>query len=240
MLRRAGLALPMRVRERLFPGMHPFDLRHGTDSSGLLYAPDLPTGNAHDANNEGYYASAPSMFRRLVERWQTTLAEDEMSTYAFIDLGCGKGRVLLMAAEFPLRSITGVEMHAGLGETARQNVARWLRRPRACARIEVVTGDALSFDLPDGPVVLFLFNSFDAEVVRELRERLVEAARVRTAPIDLLYVHPDQAEVLGRSPWLELLVEEEIPFSAEDAAADFFKVNTDLCHIYRIAGRAGQ
>lgn len=240
MLRRAGLALPVRVRERLFPGVHPFDLRHGTDTSGLLYAPDLQTGNAHDASNEGYYASAPSMFRELMERWRATLAESDLGAYAFVDLGCGKGRVLLMAAEFAFRSITGVEMHAGLAETARRNVALWLRRPRTCAQIEIVTGDALTFDLPDGPVVLFLFNSFDAEVVRDLRERLVEAARRRTAPIDLLYVHPDQAGVLERAPWLELLMAEEIPFSAEDAAADVFKANMDLCHIYRLAGRAGQ
>ena len=247
--------LPEAAAQRLLRRWHPFDLRHGTDTGGLLYAPDLPTGHSNDAFNEGYYATAPSVFRTLIARWKDTLqpAGLRVSDYSFVDLGCGKGRALLLASEFGFRSITGIELNPGLCAAAEQNVRHWRRRRRACPPISVVCGDVLESPLqapssPDRPLVLFLFNSFSAEVVRGLLARLTgvghdtagqtgkagPSARARSAPIDLLYVHPDQAAIVERTPGVELLADMVIRFSAEDAAADAFGVDVDRCAVYRM------
>jgi hypothetical protein len=71
-------------------------------------------------------------------------------------------------------------------------------------------------------------------VMTELLEGQVAAARVRDTPIDLIYLHPDQDGLVRRAPEFELLADEEIPFSAEDAAADAFDVASDRCVIYRL------
>lgn len=256
--------LPEAAAQRLLRRWHPFDLRHGTDTGGLLYAPDLPTGHSSDAFNEGYYATAPSVFRTLIARWEDTLAPAglRVSDYSFVDLGCGKGRALLLASEFGFRSITGIELNPGLCAAAEQNVRHWRRRRRACPPISVVCGDVLESPLqapssPDRPLVLFLFNSFSAEVVRGLLARLTgvgsdamgqrrqmgptsrtgqarPAALTRSAPIDLLYVHPDQAALVERTPGVELLADMVIRFSPEDAAADAFGVDVDRCAVYRM------
>jgi len=225
--------------------VHPFDRIHGVDTSGLLYADVLATGHAHDASSEGYYATAPSLFHGALARWQTTLSGHagqnfSLGDYTFIDLGCGKGRVLLMASEHPFRKITGVELNARLAKVARRNVARWLRTARACSHISLMVGDVMQLRLPDGPVVLFLFNSFAAPVMTELLEGLAAAASVRATPrggavpMDLIYIHPEQDNLIRRAPGFELLADEEIPFSAEDAAADAFEVSHDRCTIYRL------
>lgn len=226
--------MPARLARPLLRRIHPFDLRHGTDTGGLLYAPDLPTGHEHDACNEGYYATAPSVFRGLIARWEDTLARLKLrsSNYHFIDLGCGKGRVLLLASELPFRSVTGIELHAGLCASARSNVQKW-RQQRAGAPIGINCGDVLDSALPDGPVVLFLFNSFGADVMRRLLEKLAAAARQRSAPIDLLYVHPDWAQMVANAHGVETLFRGDIPFSREDALADVFGVDVDDCAIYR-------
>lgn len=222
---------------------HPFDLRHGTDTGGLLYASDLVSGHAHDEFNEGYYATTPSLFRGLVARWVDLLAStsqgDErralrLEDYAFVDLGCGKGRALLLASEYRFRTVTGLELHPGLCAVAEKNARRWLRRKRACGRISVLCADVLAAPIPDGPVVLFLFNSFSAEVVRGLMEQLTERSRGRSAPIDLLYVHPDQAAIVERAPGVEVLFNGDIFFSREDRLADVFGVGVDRCGVYRI------
>lgn len=234
----AGLAARLR---KLFGGpeapgttQHPFDALHGTDTTGLLYADDLASGHAHDPFNEGYYATAPSLFGGALACWRQTLTADKVEDYTFLDLGCGKGRALLLASELPFRSVCGIELNRQLVRTARRNVRKWLRRPRACRRIAVDCADVLDFRLPAGPIVLFLFNSFTAEVLAPLIERLAAAARLRSAPIDLIYVHPDHARLLAEMPGIELLFQAEVRFSEEDAAADVFSVASDCCSIYRI------
>ncbi|HTX77222.1 MAG TPA: class I SAM-dependent methyltransferase [Terracidiphilus sp.] len=213
---------------------HPFDAIHGTDTAGLIYADELGTGHAHDGHNEGYYATAPSLFAGALAQWRQTLNAGNVKDYAFVDLGCGKGRALLLAAELPFRSVRGIELNPQLVRIARRNLRKWLRRPRACRGVAVERGDVLDLQLPAGPVVLFLFNSFSAEVLAPLMERLTAAGRLRTAPIDLIYVHPDLDPLITGALGTEPVCRAEIAFSAEDAAADVFQVAFDAVSIYRV------
>jgi len=228
------------IRSRVFrpeQGKHPFDRAHGVNTSGLLYANALATGHPNDVYSEGYYATAPSLFHGAMALWQKSLYSLTMADYTFVDLGCGKGRALLMASDFPFHAILGVELNAKLAAVARRHVTGWTRSRRACRTASVVEGDVLELPIPDGPVVMFLFNSFEMEMVRGLLERLVEAARTRSAPIDLVYIHPEHDNLVRQTAGIERLADENIPFSAEDAAADAFGVSVDQCCIYRMAGR---
>lgn len=220
--------------------MHPFDQRHGVDTSGLLYPDRLPSGHPHDAHSEGYYATAPSVVSALIARWAETLPALGLSLedYTLLDLGCGKGRVLMLASQFPFESVIGIELHPMLARIARRNLARWMRTPHPCRDVHIVHGDVLSTQLPNGPVVLFCFNSFGREIVRRLLERLVQLARTRTQPIDLLYVHPEHSLLVDQTPGMELLFEEDFPFDREDAEADVFEVDFDRCSAYRLRGWA--
>ncbi len=243
--RARGLAESLRqlvadMRCRIFPpqqATHPFDRLHGVDTSGLLYADTLAVGHPHDFYSEGYYATAPSLFHGALARWQSTLSGSSIEDYTLIDLGCGKGRVLMMASEYPFRAVAGVELSAKLARVARRNLAKWLRKPHASATVNLVQGDVLQLPIPDGPLVLFLFNSFEAEIVKRLLGRLVEASQTRSAPIDLIYIHPDHDNLVRQTAGMNLLANENIPFSAEDTSADAFEVDVDQCCIYRLDGR---
>src|SRR5215472_14281461 len=99
---------------------HPFDVRFGVDTSGLMYADRLATGHEHDRYSEGYYATAPSLFEGAMSLWMSSLEADaRVEDYALVDLGSGKGRVVMMASGYPLRTVRGVELHAGLVRVAR-------------------------------------------------------------------------------------------------------------------------
>jgi SAM-dependent methyltransferase len=222
---------------------HAFDVRHGVDTSGLYYADRLPTGHAHDRYSEGYYATAPSLFHGAMALWAGTLPTGvRVEDYAFLDLGCGKGRVVMMASLYPFCSVEGIELNAGLVRVARRNLRRWMQDQSrigraACRDVRVEQGDVLGLDLPDGPVVLFLFNSFGAEVLAALMEKLARIGAWRGAPVDLIYIHPDHDRLLAATPGVKLLCCEEIPFSGEDAGADLFGAASDVCSVYRVSDR---
>lgn len=236
---------------RLFaarPEKHPFDRRHKVDTGGLIYAEALAWGHEHDHESAGYYATAPSLFHQAIWRWSGLLAGSgyTLGDWAFVDIGSGKGRVVMMASEYAFREVVGVELNPGLIKIARRNLRTWMRArmrtrfrtqsrsARDCGNVHLVKGDALSFPLPDGPVVLFFFNSFEREMVRIWLERLVNVAATRSAPIDLIYVHPEHRELFHQTPEVELLADEVMPFSEEDAAADVFGVTMDRYAIYRM------
>ena len=227
---------------RLFPsreGRHPFDRTHRVDTGGLIYADGLSTGHEHDIHSAGYYATAPSLFRGAMERWGAPLQESSfrLTDYAFVDIGCGKGRVVLLASEYAFREVVGVELNPHLASMARRNLNRWMRGRRACRNVRIIHGDALSFPLPDGPVVLFFFNSFEEEMVRRWVGKLAEAAAARPATIDVIYMHPEHHKVFAATPGIRILADTEIALSPGDAAADAFGVSVDRCTIYRIEAR---
>ena len=106
--------------------LHPFDAKYGTDTGGYLGPEELVKGRENDALNYGYSAIAPSVFREACRRWRETLptVSGRIEAYGFVDVGAGKGRALLLAAELPFRKIIGVELNEELTRIAQKNVAR--------------------------------------------------------------------------------------------------------------------
>lgn len=232
--RGSGLALTALPGAGVQQKRHPFDREHGVDTSGLIYGEDLAWGHEHDHESAGYYATAPSLFHQAIERWSALLTGSgyTLSDYTLVDIGAGKGRVVMMASEYAFREVVGVELNPDLAKIARKNLRAWTRSAHACRDLRLVKGDALSFPLPDGPVVLFFFNSFEREMVRMWLERLVDLASKRTAPIDVIYLHPEHHKLFLETPGMETLAQIDLPLSPEDAASDAFGVSFDRCTIY--------
>jgi SAM-dependent methyltransferase len=175
------------------------------------------------------------LFRGAIEHWRATLeAPVRLSDYAFVDIGCGKGRVVMLASEYAFREVAGVELNPQLASVGRRNLHRWMKRKRACRNVRIAHTDALSFPLPDGPLVLFFFNSFEEEMVRLWLDRLVEASASRSAHIDLIYMHPEHHKLFIETPGMKILAEIVLPLSPEDASFDAFGVSFDPCTIYRL------
>jgi len=99
----------------------------------------------------------------------------------FIDIGSGKGRVCLFASRFhPFRRIIGIEFSQPLIETANANLAKWGAR-----HVEFIHADATQWQIPDGNSIVFLFNPFDAQIMR----RFLTANRLHFRKYDSLLVY---------------------------------------------------
>jgi hypothetical protein len=247
---------PRRARDLLqwtaFP-VHPFDQMHGVDTSGLVPATHLVTGHANDEHITAYYGVAPSILRALIGAWRASGPPHSIEEYTFIDVGAGKGRGLLVASEYSFRKVIGIELNAEMAAIARQNVERWTRAhsedPTAArlAPIELFEQDALDFDLPQTPTLLFLFHPFEAPVLKQLLRRIETQFARRPGTLDLLYVNAECADVIDRNPGFTQLFRKNVPMSPEDHAADleaiarqkeYGSTGDEECAIYRYTGRA--
>jgi SAM-dependent methyltransferase len=110
--------------------------------------------------------------------------------FTFVDLGCGKGRALLMAAAFPFARIIGVEISKALCDAARANIAKGKIRYRVCQRIECVQASATDFEFPTTPLVVYCFNPFGAEVLSQVLERLTVSAASQPRQVIAIYCNP--------------------------------------------------
>jgi hypothetical protein len=237
--RRTLINVCRRVRDRLFPQKYPpdpFDLKFGVDTGGFVEAKRLVSGHPHDGHSVSYWGTATSLFQGAIARWSESLAATPCTIrdYSLIDMGCGKGRVVMLASDFPFQKVIGVELSPMLVSIAQQNLAKWRAMPHLCEDIGVLQADVLEVPFPESAVLVYVFNPFDAHLTQLLLDRLQTLSRSRSAPIDIIYMRPEYAELFDRVPNMHLLWSGDVPFSPEDAAADLFRGSAQGCFIYRL------
>jgi SAM-dependent methyltransferase len=101
--------------------------------------------------------------------------------FVFVDLGSGKGKVLMLAAQYPFRKVLGVELWEDLHQIALANLDSFRERADCATDVTSIRMDAAEFPLPEEPLVLYFFNPFPeavlARALANLRESLARAPR---------------------------------------------------------------
>ena len=216
--------------------IHPFDRKYGTDTGGYLGPEDLVNGRANDAHNHGYSAIAPSVFHEACRRWRETLPamSGRIDAYSFVDVGAGKGRALLLAAELPFRKVIGVEVTEELARIAQRNVARWSRVAKPKSKIRVIHEDAAKFRWPRSPLLVYLYNPFACSLVAQMAENLAAVAASGSGLVDLLYINPTCTDTLTAQGLFLRLWTARIPMDEADQKADPYGTSSDLVSCYRL------
>ena len=177
-------------RRRLRFGDLDFDFEHRADTtwSNIRFSTRLREVFA----GRGYQPTDPSIFREMMEHITA-----DLSGYTFIDLGSGKGRALLLAREHPFRRIVGMELLPELHEVAKQNLARLPVEEHT--RFELLCGDAREFAFPSGPLFLYLFDPFPAEILADVLANLEGSMARDPRPVILAYQNPISERVIAAS-----------------------------------------
>jgi SAM-dependent methyltransferase len=173
---------PERRRRRYGDAEYDWERRANTTSGGVG-ARSRFLGLLHSE----YQPIEPEIFREIMAR-----LEIEFKQFTFVDIGSGKGRALLLAAEYPFRRIIGVELLPELHEIAKQNVAQ-------DGRIELRCGDAAEFTFPLEPLVIYLFNPLPEAGTSEVVEKLQTCLREFPRPAYVIYVNPVYEQTVFRS-----------------------------------------
>lgn len=239
------LRLPRLTKKEGFT-LHPFDLKHGVQTSGLIPGRLLKTGHAHDRHSTAYFGVAPSVFHALLKRWQRTSPCSPLDRFTFVDIGAGMGRAMLLASEFPFKKVEGIEINPALAAVARSNIDAWQSAGRAVAPMQITCRDVLQCPFPKGPCLAFLFNPFGEAVVRRLLKHLARTFANRHGQLDLLYVNNEQDRVIERHPGFTRLFLGQVRRTRSDAIADhkimanqpdgeYAAANYEDCSIWRFS-----
>jgi hypothetical protein len=140
----------------------------------------------------------------------------------------------MLASDLPFRRVIGVELNPALVSTARKNLVKWMASSHACEEIEILNADALEFAFPDSPTLLYVFNPFDAHVTQLLLDRIHAVSLTRSAPIDIIYMTPEHADLFAAVPNLHLLKQGRAPLTPEEMAVDAFQTQSLGYCLYRL------
>jgi SAM-dependent methyltransferase len=145
------------------PDVDLFDSKYGVDTARIVSvgALDIPGDKLQYSNR--YETVAPEIFFRVMG--EIPLKHED---FVFVDLGCGKGRILLLASCFPYHAIEGVEVSPTLCEIARGNIRVFKDNMQKCCHINVRCEDAATYRLPERSVVLYLYDPFDDITMRRV------------------------------------------------------------------------
>jgi SAM-dependent methyltransferase len=179
------------VRSYIEERKEAFDARFGTDTA----APSFGRGQARGAYF--YVATTASVIYEILN--SLALQAD---TFAFVDMGSGKGRALLVASEFAFAKIVGIELSSHLHRIAQENIERYRPSSQQCTDFDLRCMNVVDYEYGPAPPVLFLFDPFGRETLRSVVANLEASLRENPRDAYVVYVYPQFEDVLQDSPVL--------------------------------------
>ena len=143
-----------------------FDRRHQLDTRSEVAINDLDISDEDKQHADKYKPTRARYFRKIMAKL------DLPREGVFVDVGCGKGRILLLAAEHGFDQVVGLEISPSLCEIAERNVAIFRENTPTASSIEVVCTNILDYQMDGSETVFFLYSPFDQPVTKTFLEMI--------------------------------------------------------------------
>ena len=189
-----------RARDHRYVYDSAFDIEHGVDTLGVVEPDEMAVPEPLHRGVERYEAAEPEFFEFLLQRAGPLAPRDRI----FIDIGSGKGRVLLMAAMADFRRVVGVELDSRLHDIACRNITIMSRR-FPFAEVRSVNQDGITYEFPRRPTVCFINNPFDRGQIERLLDNLEDSLAAHPRDMLLIYIHAFHIDAIRqRGGWREV------------------------------------
>ncbi len=111
-----------------------------------------------------------------------------------VDFGCGKGRVLAVAAKYGFQKIIGVDFAPALCNDALKNIER-IKPLYPDTNFKVVCDDVVNYKIENDTNVFFFFNPFDEVIMLEVVKNILNSLKQNERKIYIIYVNPLHKEI---------------------------------------------
>lgn len=99
--------------------------------------------------------------------------DQSFEKWSLMDVGAGKGRVLITAADCGASEVIGVDFSSELTDQAKRNISMFKKlNPNNKTKFKIIESDILDLELDKSTDVYFLFNPFDSVILQQFIEQL--------------------------------------------------------------------
>lgn len=110
----------------------------------------------------------------------------------FLDIGCGKGRAMFVAAHYKFTHISGIDISKKFCDYT-EHLMKQL--PFKNVHTSVLHADAFYYRIPKDIQVIFLFNPFDEVIMSGVVENILISLEQRPRDLYIIYMNPQQKEL---------------------------------------------
>ena len=109
----------------------------------------------------------------------------------FIDIGCGKGRALCVAAHKGARKVSGIDFSKEFCDQSKLNLLKTQQKFPGL-QFNIWNNDAFYFEIPADADCIFMFNPFDEVIMSGVIENIEMSLEQHPRPITIIYANPLQ------------------------------------------------
>jgi len=142
------------------------------------------------------YASIYQPINYYIAEWLfNQLDKTEIEHNAILDAGCGRGRVMAMAAWYGFTKIYGIDISPELCHDAIRNMET-ITPLYPSNSFTVICADARNMEISPDICIILMFNPFTATIMKPFMERVMESIEQSPRKITVLYANPECKEIL--------------------------------------------
>jgi SAM-dependent methyltransferase len=171
-----------------------FDFRYKTDTCEWAQLSDLTIDSTSKERGRRYQPTMVNPLRKLFKELRPIFPGDTV----FIDLGCGKGRVLLIASKFGFREVRGVEFAHELCEIAKNNCSVYRDKTGVRTVFKIIESDVADYRISPDENVFYMFNPFDATILRKVLDNISDSLLMHPRRILIIYYNPECYDVIEK------------------------------------------
>ena len=188
-LQRDGLA---RTYRALHSSLYDrwFDWKYDLDTETWVSHDELVKENNLAKYTGHYQANNVLLVRDIFKHLK--LPKDE----TFVDLGSGKGRILILAAEYGFKTIKGIELSDSLCTIAKLNLEAYKKKKQIESSITIYNADATTYEFQPTDTILHLYNPFNGIIFEKVIENLKTSIENYPRKMTIIYINPVERRTL--------------------------------------------
>jgi hypothetical protein len=176
-----------------------FDRVYNVETTKIVKTGELDTKSI----NWKYASAYRAMHSSYSLSEMLSFFEIDFSKYTFIDVGSGKGRVILMASMLPFNRIVGIEFSKSLIDIAEENLLKFPKNNQLCDDISFHLLDAAEYSFPKEEYILFMYNPFYEPVMEKVIENITKQFSYNPIHFIVIYLNPQFAYLFDEIDFLK-------------------------------------
>ncbi len=129
----------------------------------------------------------------------------------FLDIGCGKGRAMCVAAQNGFAKVTGIDLSKELCNAAKKNLGNTKQKLPALT-YDVINNDAFYFEIPSDVDCIFMFNPFDEVIMSGVINNIEKSLKKNPRPITLIYLNSLHKELFFKKGFMQIYQTERLKY----------------------------
>lgn len=182
-----------------------FDERYGTDTTAVVEVEEMD--DVKSANRPYGIRYEPTRARPLLALLRGLRLPGRA---VMLDIGCGKGRAMMVAVQAGILRVDGVDYSPRLCAVAEQNLERFRQMTGVEFQFNVTACDAVDVEIAPEHNLVFMFNPFGAPVLEQVLDRLDASLASHPRDLWIVYHHPLWQETIAHRPRYARVLERNI------------------------------